>query len=283
MLRVTRRRAMLTLAAPALIGVRAVAQAPRDWRLSKETEWPDFARRFAGLGVDGALTVLDALRGGRVSANPERVARDYLPGSTFDIPATIIALQTRAARDIGEEKFAAPAPSAPAPGGPALSKACEGEMTLGEAFRHSCLPVYQQLARRIGADAFRDWLTKFDYGNAEAGPDAASFWLDGDLRISAGSQTKFLRQLVTKTLPVSPRAISLTEEIMFVEKIGETAIHGRAGRLDRASPPLAWWIGYAQKGEDLVLVALNMDMPRAELAQEGYGLVREALKAIDML
>lgn len=286
MLSVTRRRALLSFAAiasPFVSRASVRAQAPPDWRLARETEWPVFTRRFDAIGVAGALVVHDALRGGRLIANAERAKKGYLPGSTFKIPNTVIALHTGAIRDIDEETFAAPEKPFLVEGKPFLPEACAAKLNLRAAFKNSCIPAYQELARRIGVDAYKEWLTRFDYGNAEPGPDLQTFWLDGDLRISAEGQTKFLRQLIIKTLPVSPRAIALTEEIMFIEKIGDTAIHGKSGWVYSEKPAIGWWVGYAQRGEEVVMIALNLDMTRPEHAAARYHLVKTALRETGML
>ncbi len=284
----TRRSAILTLAAPIVFSrtnARAEAlAAPADWRLSKEMEWPAFAQRFAESGTSGALVVLDARIGGRLVANPGRAKVGYLPGSTFKIPNALIALQTGAVRDLDSETFKWNGARYQVDGKPLLPAECDADLTLRAAFRHSCIPVFQELARRIGPDAYRDWLTKFDYGDARIdGASLDEFWLKGDLRISADQQVKFLRRLIAKTLPVTPRAAAQTEELMFVEKIGETAIHGKSGHVFTTTPRIGWWVGYAQRGEDVALVALNLDMNKPEHGAARYALVKDALTAIRLL
>ncbi|WP_342361223.1 penicillin-binding transpeptidase domain-containing protein [Terrarubrum flagellatum] len=256
----------------------AAAQAPADWRLtSKGADWPGFTAKFDKIETSGTLILQDANRGGLLIANGDRAKAGYLPGSTFKIPNTMIALQTGAAKDLDQEIFKYSGRPFLVEGKPFLPKACEADINLETAFKNSCVPVYQELARRIGAEAYKDWLTKFDYGNADVGGPLDSFWLDGALRISAIEQVKFLRRLVMKTLGVSPRANALTEQAMFIEKIGETSIHGKSGWVYSQSPATGWWIGFAQRGEDVVLIALNMDMPKREHAEARYRLVKEAL------
>ena len=259
------------------------AQAPADWRLSKETDWPEFAKRFDEVGSSGALVVLDALRGGKLVANPERAQIGFIPGSTFKIPNTMLALHLGAVKGL-EETFKWNGERFLVEGEPFLPAACNADIALRDAFRNSCIPVYQELSRRIGSEAYKDWLVKLDYGNAEiGGAPLDQFWLKGDLRISADQQTKFLRKLVIKTLPLTPRSLSLTEEAMFIEKIGETAIHGKTGYVFDAKPATGWWVGFAQRGEDVVLIALNLDITKPEHAKARYDLVKEALTRIKMI
>jgi beta-lactamase class D len=288
MIRFTRRRALFALAAPLVLG-RTDARAeplaaPADWRLAREMEWPAFARRFEEAGTQGTLVVLDARIGGRLVVHPERSKTGYPPSSTFKIPNALIALQTAAAKDVDDEIFKWSGARSLVDEKPLLPAACDADLTLRSAFRHSCIPVFQELARRIGPEAYKEWLTKFDYGDARiSGAPLDEFWLRGDLRISADQQTKFLRRLIIKTLPVAPRAAALTEDLMFIEKIGDTAIHGKTGYVFTTTPRLGWWVGYAQRGEDVVLLALNLDMTKPEHGAARYALVKEALKGIGLL
>ncbi|MET0606238.1 MAG: penicillin-binding transpeptidase domain-containing protein [Beijerinckiaceae bacterium] len=282
----TRRGAALSFAALAapLLNRTARSQAPADWRLSKETDWPDFARRFEEIGTSGTFVMLDARLGGRLVAHPGRAQTGYLPSSTFKIPNTLLALHLGAVRDLDEEAFRWNGQRFVLDGKPALPPACDADVSLRVAFRNSCIPVYQEIARRIGAEAYREWLIKLDYGNAEiGGAPLDEFWMKGDLRVSADQQAKFLRKLVIKTLPVTPRATSLTEEIMFIEKIGDTSIHGKGGLAVAEKPAVGWWVGYAQRNESLVLLALNLDMKSEAHGEARYGLVKEALRQTGLL
>lgn len=272
------------VASPFVMRASARAQAPVDWRLSKETEWLEFAALFEEMGAPGTLVLLDALRGGKLIARPERAQQGFVPGSTFKIPNTLIALHLGAAKDLDQEQFKWNGQRFLVDGKPFLPEACDADVTLRVAFKHSCIPVYQELAHRIGAEAYKEWLTKFDYGNAEiGGAPLDEFWLKGDLRISADQQTKFIRRLITKTLPASPRAAALTEEAMFIEKIGDTAIHGKTGYVFDVKPATGWWVGYAQRGEDVVVAALNLDMAKPEHPKARYDLIKEALRRIRMI
>ena len=156
--------ALLAIASP--LSLRA--QAPADWRLSKETDWPEFAKRFDEVGSSGALVVLDALRGGKLVANPERAQIGFIPGSTFKIPNTMLALHLGAVKGL-EETFKWNGERFLVEGEPFLPAACNADIALRDAFRNSCIPVYQELSRRIGSEAYKDWLVKLDYGNAEIG------------------------------------------------------------------------------------------------------------------
>lgn len=58
-----------------------------------------------------------------------------------------------------------------------------------------------------------------DYGNKKVGIDSSSFWLDGDIKITAFEQVEFLRKLYLNNLPLDKKYINTVKDIMFEEKI----------------------------------------------------------------
>lgn len=64
-----------------------------------------------------------------------------------------------------------------------------------EAITLSAVPIYQEIARRIGHGRMRDWVKWSRYGNEEIGTAVDRFWLDGPLQITASEQTLFMGRL----------------------------------------------------------------------------------------
>src|SRR5690606_10185028 len=111
----------------------------------------------------------------------------FVPASTFKIPNTLIGLATGAVKSV-DEIF-------PYGGQPQPFKTWEKDMGLREAITLSNVPVYQELARRIGLERMQLNLLNMDFGNNEIGTVVDRFWLDGPLKISAVEQTRFLAKL----------------------------------------------------------------------------------------
>ncbi len=88
----------------------------------------------------------------------------------------------------------------------------------------SAVPVYQQVARRIGTERMQKYLDAFQYGNREIGPVIDRFWLDGPLRISALEQIEFFDKLRRGGLPVSARSLDIVREIITAEAVSGGAI-----------------------------------------------------------
>jgi beta-lactamase class D len=119
------------------------------------TQRPDLAHYFTDTGTDGTMVAVDPRTRTAVAVNAERGGRSYLPASTFKIVNTINGLETGTAKDIGAEMFKRDG----APPDPILPRECDADMPLMTAFKYSCVPVYQRLARRIGREASDHWLT----------------------------------------------------------------------------------------------------------------------------
>src|SRR5262249_59985566 len=85
--------------------------------------------------------------------------------------------------------------------------------TLRSAIAASAVPVYQEIARRIGADRMKAYVDKLGYGNRDIGGAPIDyFWLSGNLRISPLQQIEFLDPLRRSVLPVSERSQDLVRE-----------------------------------------------------------------------
>jgi beta-lactamase class D len=155
---------------------------------------------------------------------------------------------------------------------------------LRSAIAASAVPVYQEIARRIGADRMRMYVDKLDYGNRDIGGSPIDyFWLRGNLRISPLQQIEFLDRLRRAVLPVSKRSQDLVRDILPVTKVGDSVIRAKSGLIgvDDKSPAggvsatVGWLVGWAEKGSTQTVFALNLDIreprhiaSRMKLAQQ---------------
>ena len=132
-----------------------------------------------------AAVVVKSLKTGKLDVyNPQRAALQFLPASTFKIPNTLIALQTHAISGLHD--------TIRWDGQYRSVDAWNHDQDLLSAFPYSCVWFYQVLAARIGNDTYLQYLQKLHYGNQLTGTDVTTFWLDGELRISALEQIGFL-------------------------------------------------------------------------------------------
>ena len=112
------------------------------------------------------------------------------------------------------------------------------------------MPVYQEIARRIGQERMQKYVDLFEYGNRDIGGGIDQFWLTGNLRIDPVQQVDFVDRLRRGVLPVSKRSQELVRDILPVTKVGDAIIRAKSGLLgaEIGKPSLGWMVGWAEKG-----------------------------------
>ena len=189
MQKLNRRMFTVALAGAALAPV--LARAEPDFEAQ-----PDFSKRFAEVGTQGVFVVL-RLRDNRLIVSDEGRARlGYVPASTYKVPHALIALETGVVADADKELIRWD-------GQVRSIEAWNKDHTLRSAMAVSAVPVFQQIARRIGTERMKKYLDAFQYGNREVGPEIDRFWLDGPLKTSALDQIEFFDRLRRGDLPLT--------------------------------------------------------------------------------
>src|SRR4029077_10948972 len=124
----------------------------------------------------------------------------------------------------------------------------------------SAVPVYQEIARRIGEERMQKYVDLLEYGNRDIGGGIDQFWLTGNLRIDPVQQVDFVDRLRRGVLPVSKRSQELVRDILPVTKVGDSIIRAKTGLLgaETGNPSLGWLVGWAEKGSASTVVALNL-------------------------
>jgi beta-lactamase class D len=194
-----------------------------------------------------------------------------VPASTFKIANSLIALETGAVANEDEV--------VPYGGGPQPIKAWERDMSMRDAIKVSNVPVYQEIARRIGPDRMREWLNRLGYGNGEIGDVVDRFWLQGPLKISPLEQTRFLAKLAKGELPASADNQRRVREITLLEQQNGYTLHGKTGSLT----DFGWWVGWIERDGRLWTFALAMDLKSDQDNERRVPLGRELLRGLGVL
>lgn len=238
-------------------------------------EHTGIAALFSDAGVRGTFVAYDVKADRLIGHDEARAKVRYVPASTFKIANALIGLTRGAVRDVDEVL--------PYGGKPQRFPAWEKDLSLREGFPVSSVPVYQELARRIGLEAMRNEVVRLEYGNAEIGSVIDRFWLDGPLQISALEQTRFLARLAKVQLPASPAAQRSVREIARIEQGPGWALYGKTGWSDPGGVGIGWWVGWIRKHDDVYAFALNMDMQSIADAPKRIEIGRAALQQLGML
>ena len=216
---------------------------------------PALAQHFTDAGTVGTFVgykVEDYLV---IASDTDRSGQAELPASTFKIPNSLIALETGVVGDPDQDVFKWD-------GVVRSIAAWNRDHTLRSAIAVSAVPVYQEIARRIGAERMQHYLDLLDYGNRDIGGGIDQFWLTGRLRIDPVQQVDFLDRLRRGSLPVSKRSQDLVVDILPVTRVGDTIIRANTGLVgaQASRPELGWLVGWAEKGGEATVFALNLDV-----------------------
>jgi beta-lactamase class D len=239
-------------------------------------EVPELAKCFEAQGISGTFVLFDVANDTMLVSDEARARRRFTPASTFKIANSLIGLDVGAVKSVDEVL--------PYGGKPQRTKEWERDMGLREAIKVSNVPIYQELARRIGIERMREGVKKLGYGNMEIGNVVDRFWLEGPLAISAVEQTEFLHRLVKGSLSIDPNAVRAVKEITLLEKTDTYELHGKAGWFVGPTPPqIGWWVGWVERENKVYPFALNFDMQGDADAAKRILIGRACLKALGKL
>jgi beta-lactamase class D len=235
-------------------------------------ERPDLEATFAEQGVQGAFVLLDVSAERMTVVNRGRAEKRAIPASTFKVANSLIALETGAVKDEHEVL--------PYGGKPQPIKEWERDMGLRDAIRISNVPIYQEVARRIGLERMQAMVTRLDYGNHQIGTVVDRFWLDGPLEISPVEQAHFLARLAKRQLPLSQRTQAIVRDIMRLEAHDGAILYGKTGWATSVTPNIGWLVGWVERGEAVHSFALNIDMATAQDAPKRMAIVKAMLERL---
>lgn len=242
-----------------------------DWK-----ESPTVGEFFRSARVNGTFVLYDASARTYIGYNKERAEHRFVPASTFKIPNSLIGLSVGAVKSVDE---ILPYKGHPQP----FSKAWEKDMGLREAVALSNVPIYQELARRIGLDLMRDNVFRMDFGNKEIGAIVDDFWLSGPLKISAVEQTRFLAKLAQDELPFPKEFQKSVRDIVLLDQGVNWKLYGKTGWENAPGRGVGWWVGWVQKDGHVYAFALNLDIESASDASKRMELGKASLKALGVL
>jgi beta-lactamase class D len=225
----------------------------------------DLKNIFDKSKINGTLVISSLNSEKNYIYNNSRALTRFIPASTFKIPNTLISLEEGVIKDENEIiKWDGKIRS---------YDIWNKDQTLQSAIAFSCVWCYQKFAKEIGNDKYLDYLKKIHYGNEKTGLDISTFWLEGDIKISAFEQIDFLKRLYKNDLPFNQKNIDITKKILTVENANNYIMKAKSGW----SGKIGWYIGYVETKNDIWFFALNGDISKEELKYRKQ-IVMESLK-----
>ena len=267
-----RRHALGLLAAASLLPSRSFADiAPQRSEIREA-----LAKHFADEGTVGTFVgykVEDYLV---IASDKNRSGEARLPASTFKIANSLIALETGVVEDPDKDVFKWD-------GVERSIAAWNKDHTMRSAIAVSAVPVYQEIARRIGQERMQKYVDLLDYGNRDIGGGIDQFWLSGALRIDPVQQVDFVDRLRRGVLPISRRSQDLVRDILPVTKVGDAVIRTKSGLTGKDQGSLGWMVGWVEKGSAQTVFALNLDCLEPRHVADRMTLSQACLRDIDAI
>lgn len=232
----------------------------------------DWQTIFDNHAAQGTIVVLDQRNGNskRMVFNEQRSQQRLPPASTFKIPHALFALDAGIVKDEFQ--------IFPWDGVERTFAVHNQDQDLRSSMRNSAVWVYEQFGEKIGLNKARDYLTKIDYGNADPTGDTSTYWIDGNLRITAQEQIRFLEKLYLNELPFDEADQRLVKDIMIVEAGKEWILRAKTGWEGK----IGWWVGWVEWPTGPVFFALNIDTPnRFEDLHKREAITRKVLQSIE--
>ena len=209
--------------------------------------------------VTGSFGMFDNGQGKFSIYNLSRFADSvYLPASTFKIVNSLIGLETGKVKDDSTViKWDSVKRGRPE---------CERDMPMVDAFRISCPPWYQELARRIGEKDMQHWLDTLGYA-AKRGrfviknnPD--TFWLDNSAKITADEELGLAKKLYFNQLPFQKRTQKIVRDMMLMESNSNYQLSYKTGwgTTDK-NTQLGWIVGWIEENKHPYFLVLQVESP----------------------
>lgn len=255
----------------ATIPFRAAAGQPR--------ELPELKKIFDKYHVVGSILLYNQQENSYSGYNLERCNRSFCPASTFKIANTLIAIESGVATPETLFKWDGKKRAFPS---------WEKDLTLKEAFKLSAVPVYQEIARRVGVDKMRYYTTLFNYGSLDIRADNIDkFWLEGVSSITQYEQIYFLKKLYNLELPVRTESMQLVKQIMQYEVGKNYTISAKTGWAVRQKENITWFVGFVESNHNVCYfatnVAANEQTDLKNFGQVRIDLTKEVLRVLNII
>ncbi|WP_202946236.1 class D beta-lactamase [Pseudomonas sp. S9] len=275
---------LLHLANTLLAGLTLVAACAAQAQTKEVTvQSADLDQLFAAGNVKGTFVLFDPQQNKWLYHDEKRANTQYLPASTFKIPNSLIALETKVASG---PNFELDWDSVKNPRQSWWPDSWAKKNTLHTALQNSVVWYYQEIARRIGQKRMQSYVDQFSYGNRNISGGIDQFWLTGGLRISAKEQVDFLQRFYGDKLGASEASTRTVKKMIVLEETPNYRLSGKsgwAGLGEKGAPQTGWLVGYLERGKNVYFYAINIDIKKSEDAAKRMTITKEVFKKMALL
>lgn len=215
----------------------------------------DLQKHFKNCNANGSIVIFDNNKQQWIVSDTIGPKMETLPASTFKILNLLVALETDVIADENEiVQWAGRTDTAEYGYRPEIYH----DMAVKEAFDVSAVWVFIELAKRIGKDNYKKYLTSCNYGNLNLSHRGDDFWNFGALGISPVNQVQFVRKLYENKLPFSREHMEIVRRVMVVEQKDGYVIHAKTGWTSKNEINIGWWVGYLEKNKTVYFFATRL-------------------------
>nr|WP_231869607.1 OXA-294 family class D beta-lactamase OXA-982 [Acinetobacter vivianii]QWA20181.1 OXA-294 family class D beta-lactamase OXA-982 [Acinetobacter vivianii] len=262
------------ISAATLVGCQNIQSQAQPLVLKKQTQ-DQIATAFENIQTTGVLVTYDGKNFQKYGNDLSRADQRYIPASTFKMLNALIGIQHHKTSPNEVFKW---------DGQKRAFRSWEKDLTLAEAMQASAVPVYQELARRIGLELMASEVKRVGYGNQNIGTQVDNFWLVGPLEITPVEEVKFAYALAKQQLPFDPSTQQQVRDMLLIENVQGTRIYAKSGWGMDVNPQVGWWTGWIEQPNGQVTAfSLNMEMKKAEHADARKAIIYQALQQLGLL
>ncbi|MBN8702188.1 MAG: VOC family protein [Bacteroidetes bacterium] len=215
----------------------------------------DFETYFKNCGVEGSIVIFDKNNQHWILSDTLNVKTESLPASTFKIINLLIALETKTIKDENEiVKWVGKTDTVKYGYRPEIYH----DMSVKQAFEVSAGWVFIELAKKIGKDNYKKYLSACNYGNLNLTQNNDDFWNFGNFGISPINQVEFIKNLYEEKLPFSERNIEIVKKVMLSEQTNNYTIRAKTGWTRENNTNTGWWVGYLETQNNTYFFATRL-------------------------
>jgi len=233
----------------------------------------DFKKYFDECNVEGAIAIYDNKNHTWILSDTVATRKETLPASTFKIINLLIALETKT---IASENDIVKWPGSTDTLKYDYRPNIYHDITVKEAFEVSAGWAFIELAKKIGKDNYKKYLTLCHYGNINLSQTDPDFWNFGAFGISPINQVEFLKKLYEEKLPFSKRNIHIVKKVMITEQNDDYTIHSKTGWTRENDINTGWWVGYIENKNGAYFFATRLLQDR-KLNASNFGNCRKEI------
>ncbi len=214
---------------------------------------------FDSCKVDGCFGMYDNGSGQFTIYNISRYKdSSYLPASTFKIVNSLIGIET--GRIVNEKMVIKWDGVVRKHDNGDTIKEWNKDLTMAEAFKFSCVPYYQAVARMIGKDTMQQWLDSLRYGNKKIGGSIDSFWLNNSLKITPDEQLGLVKKLYFSQLGFQKRTQDIVKKVMLQEDNANYKLYYKTGLgYKENGNSIGWIVGWIEENHHPYFFVLNVE------------------------